>query len=90
MLVTLLEGCPIHQFDLVLNQGCFAQVQVTEGKQVFPFELQLPGLFLFCFRPLLYVLEVQLFQDPSFLGATGRPSLGFPLGEPLVVPDWPE
>ena len=53
MLVILLEGHPVHQFNPVLNQGCFAQVQLTTGNQVFSFEQQLPDLFLLCFRPLI-------------------------------------
>ena len=47
------------------------------GKQIFPFDQQLPGLLLFLLGPLLYALEVQFLQDPIFLGVTGSLLQGY-------------
>ena len=44
--VMLLKGCLVCQLYFMLDQSSFAQIQVTVCKQVFPFEQQLPGLFL--------------------------------------------
>ena len=50
----------------MLDQSSFAQIKVTVCKQVFPFEQQLPSLFLLWFRPFCETLEVQSLQNPSF------------------------
>ena len=63
--IALFEGHLIHYLYFMLDQSSFAQVQVTAYKQVFPFEQQFPGLFLFQFGPILEALEVQGLQDPS-------------------------
>ena len=67
-LVTFLEGHLICYLDFMFDQSSFTQVQVTVGKQMFPFEQQFSGLFLLRFRPLPKALEVQGLQDPSLLG----------------------
>ena len=64
----LLEEHPICYFDPMFDQSSFTQVQVTAGKQVFPFEWQLSGLLLLRFRPFPKALEVQGLQDPSLMG----------------------
>ena len=43
-LVLLFKGHPICYVYFMLDQSSFAQVQVTGGKRVFPFEQQLSGL----------------------------------------------
>ena len=83
ILVKLLEGCLVHYLYLMLDQSSFAQVQVTAGKQVFPFGQQLSGLFLLQFRPLLEALEVPGLQDLSLLGLV----IGF-IGSPCWEDYW--
>ena len=51
--VALFEGCPVSQVNSVLDEGHHSQVQVTVGKQVFPFDQQLVGLILLLLELLL-------------------------------------
>ena len=72
--VVLFKEYLVSQFDLPFDEGHLCQVQVIVGKQVFPFDQQLPGLVLFLLWPLLQTLEVQLLKDSVFQG----PWLGSP------------
>ena len=44
--IMILKGHLICQHYFVFGQSSFAHIQVTMCKQVFPFEQQLPDLFL--------------------------------------------
>ena len=75
--VAVFEGHLICYLYYMLDQSCFAQVQVAVHKQVFLFEQQFSGLLLLWFGPFFEALEVQGLQDPSLLGLV----IGF-LGSP--------
>ena len=69
MLVMLFEGGSIHYLNFMFNESSFIHVQVTVGKQAFPFEQQISGLF----GSLPEALGVHDLQDLSLLGIAIRP-----------------
>ena len=73
----------------MINQGCFAQVQVAVGKWVFPFEQQLPGLFCSASDHSSGSWRFNSSRIHPFWGPWVD-SPRFPLGGPPMAPGWLE